>query len=1095
MEIKDTDTHVVMVNDDLQTTNEPDENVNVDNSGATPDIDFTAGPFVARRNPTAELTSMLSSLHISDKEDKIDDDDDDDVVANSVLVNATVVQAMQADIDKLKVDLLALSTKVQAGEHDFKQSIESTLNREANFREAVEASLAELEEYFQKSLEKLERAVTDCFLRREAKWQSQMKKLQYTSTPLPRLHTYNPATSFSSLTALNTPIPAARTKVPPPKQSNVTYDVSPVNTPLTTVLNPPAVQSSTSFCAQPPIRLELPTFGDVCETADVLTFIEQCENYLEIIPLPSAELVGTLSTVLRGPALSWWKAEKRKITDWRSFKKAFMAAFLPEDYLTEVEDKLRSMVQQPKQRLRDFAYDYRALCLKWKPEISEEEMVSRILNNINPRVAGCLRGTVRTVEQLVKVGSKVEKDCLGAKDYWQKVSSHNAKEKGDKKPERNTSKHLAGLSIAQPHSTTSLLMIPVVVRGREMKAVVDTGSTFTLMQESVWRQLGGEATTRTASPPQKFIMADGKVHQALDQKNISYQWQNKVCKLNTFIMKDAHLAFPLLAGLDFLRAAGAILELVQNKYGLEADGGYVYYPFLNTQMTPTQTTMPDGESWLLPATINLYYALPPAWEMTLTPPQPQDIPVWDSDNQEELLKLMAVWPQATSNILGKTDVEKHKIMLSDEVPIKSRAYRVSPFKKKIIEEHVDKMLKDHIIEPSCSPWASPVVLVPKPDGSYRFCVDYRKLNSKTIPDAYPMPLIHDILESMEGAAWFSTLDLQSGYWQVEMEESSKDKTAFITTKGLYQFRSMPFGLRNSAATFQRLMEKVLAELRGQFCFVYIDDIIVFSRSLSEHSSHLNMILQRLTQANLTLNMKKCHFFKRQLKFLGHIVSEKGVEVDAEKTKAVVQYPSPRDLKELQRFLGLAGWYHKFIPHLADITAPLNNLKKKDVKWQWTPDCQASFDDIKMSLQTPPVLIQPDLNQPFQVHTDASDVGLGAILCQQTPEGERVIAYASRTLHRAELNYSASEKECLAVVWVVEKWKHYLEGRQFDVYTDHAALTWVFNSPKTCSRLTRWTLRLQQFDFQVHHRKGCLNQGPDALSRAPGAVKEAASCLV
>ncbi|KAI2647185.1 Transposon Tf2-9 polyprotein [Labeo rohita] len=940
-----------MVNDDLQTPNEPDENVNVvDNSGAMPDIDFTAGPFVTRHNPTAELTSMLSSLYITDTEDKIDDDDD--VVANSVLVNATVVQVMQADIDKLKVDLLALSTKVQAGEHDFKQSIESTLNREANFREAVEASLAELEEYFQTSLEKLERAVTGCFLRREAKWQSQMKKLRYTSTPLPRLHTYHPATSFSSLTAPSTPIPAARTKVPPPKLTNVTYDVSPVNTPLTTVFNPPAVQSSTSFCAQPPIRLEFPTFGDVCETADVLTFIEQCENYLEIRPLPSAELVGTLSTVLRGPALSWWKAEKRKITDWQSFKKAFMAAFLPEDYLTEVEDKLRSMVQQPKQRLRDFAYDYRTLCLKWKPEISEEEMVSRILNNINPRVAGCLRGTVRTVEQLVKVGSKVEKDCLGAKDYWQKVSSHNAKEKGDKKPEKNTSKHLAGLSIAQPHLTTSLLLIPVVVRGREMKAVVDTGSTFTLMQETVCRQLGGDATTRTASPPQKLIMADGKVHQALDQKNISYQWHNKVCKLNTFIMKDAHLAFPLLVGLDFLRAAGAILELAQNKYGLEADGGYVYYPFLNTQMTPAQTTMPDGESWLHPATINIYYALPPAWEMPLTPPQPQDIPVWDSGNQEELLKLMAVWPQATSNILGKTDVEKHKIMLSDEVPIKSRAYRVSPFKKKIIEEHVDKMLKDHIIEPSCSPWASPVVLVPKPDGSYRFCVDYRKRNSKTIPDAYPMPLIHDILESMEGAAWFSTLDLQSGYWQVEMEESSKDKTAFITTKGLYQFR---------------------------------------------------------------------------------------------------------DLKELQRFLGLAGWYHKFIPHFADITAPLNNLKKKDVKWQWTPDCQASFDAIKMSLQTPPVLMQSDLNQPFQVHTDASDVGLGAILCQQTPEGER--------------------------------------GRQFDVYTDHAALTWVFNSPKTCSRLTRWTLRLQQFDFQVHHRKGCLNQGPDALSRAPGAVKEAASCLV
>lgn len=234
----------------------------------------------------------------------------------------------------------------------------------------------------------------------------------------------------------------------PSKPTKLMYDASWVNNPLTTMINPPAVQSATSFFAQPPIQLEFSTFGDACEKTDMLTFIEQCENYLEIRPLPSAELVGTLSTVLRGPAVSWWKAEKRKITDWRSFKKAFMAAFLPEDYLTEVKDKLRSMVQQPKQRLRDFAYDYRALCLKWKPDISEDEMVSRILNNINPRLAGCLRGTVKMVEQLVKVGSVVEKDCMVAKDYWQKVGSHNTRERSDKKtPERDTSKHLAGLSI------------------------------------------------------------------------------------------------------------------------------------------------------------------------------------------------------------------------------------------------------------------------------------------------------------------------------------------------------------------------------------------------------------------------------------------------------------------------------------------------------------------------------------------------------------------------------------------------------------------------------------------------------------------------
>ncbi len=433
------------------------------------------------------------------------------------------------------------------------------------------------------------------------------------------------------------------------------------------VLTSSVMAGSSSFCARPPIRLEFPSFGDSSETTEVLNFIEQCENFLEIRPLPSVELIGTLSTVLKGPALSWWKAEKAKVTDWQSFKRAFMAAFLSDDYLSEVEEKLRTLVQQPRQRLRDFAYDYRALCLKWKPEISEEELVSRILNNINPRVAGCLHGTVNTVEQLVKVGSMVERDCMGARDYWQKVGTQGSKHKTKKPPEHTYNKNLAGVTLAQPHPVTSLLVIPVRVNGQEVKAVLDTGSSYTLMQESLWKQLKTESPPVINSVPQRFIMADGTIHQSRDLRKLQYHWHDQECSVDTYILKNTHLAFPLIAGLDFLNATGAVLEVGQGRYGLRSGKGYTYYPFMPSQVSAGRTT-PSGQAHSLTAAeVNLYYALPSNGRLpellSFTPESTQ----WDSDNQEELLKLISTWPLTTSSILGKTSVVKHKITLTDDI--------------------------------------------------------------------------------------------------------------------------------------------------------------------------------------------------------------------------------------------------------------------------------------------------------------------------------------------------------------------------------------------------------------------------------------------
>lgn len=379
-------------------------------------------------------------------------------------------------------------------------------------------------------------------------------------------------------------------------------------------------------------------------------------------------------------------------------------------------------------------------------------------------------------------------------------------------------------------------------------------------------------------------------------------------------------------------------------------------------------------------------------------------------------------------------------------------------KQQFIEAEIKELLDKKIIRPSTSPWASPVVVVPKKDGGSRLCVDYRGLNAKTHLDAYPMPQIQDILESLHGVTVFSTIDLKTGYWQMDMEPDSIQKTALVTSAGLFEFLRLPFGLKNAAASFQRMMEHVLRELKGKCCLVYIY-VVVYSENEEKHLKHLDQVFSCLANAGLTLNLQKCNFFQTSLTFLGHLVSGDGVKTDPSKVSAVREFPVPQSLKDVQRFLGLAGWYHRFIPNFSDKAALLHALKQKKSTWSWTNEWQKAFDTIKHDLINAPALVPPDLTKLFRVQTDASEVGLGAVLTQDSEGEEHVVAYASRLLHRAEKSYSVSEKECLAVIWAVEKWRSYLEGRSFEVVTDHSALTWVFQHPKLSSRLTRWTIEL------------------------------------
>lgn len=582
--------------------------------------------------------------------------------------------------------------------------------------------------------------------------------------------------------------------------------------------------------------------------------------------------------------------------------------------------------------------------------------------------------------------------------------------------------------------------LEIEIFGKRIVSLLDSGATRSIIGKSGWEILQDLGVTVDNELSTECFVADGSPSQSIGSVRLPVKLKDQVRVINFLVVPNFKPA--VILGVDFWTA----MNITTNIH----DGTWDFSPIVCTAETQA-------------ALVN---------QRDLSPAQLSQL---NTIIDHHFCKM--------GNKLGCTNLVEHKI-ITDAEPIKQRYYPVSPKVQEHVNIELNKMLADGVVEPSNSPWSSPILLVRKPDNSYRFVVDYRKVNAVTRKDAYPLPFVNAILDRLRDARYLTSLELKSAYWQVPLSDSSKPITAFtVPGRGLFQFNRMPFGLHNAPATWQRLMDRLFGVEFDQYVFVYLDDIIIISPTFEKHLEILEKILSRISNAGLTLNREKCKFCLGELKYLGYVINKNGLQVDPDKISAILKIPVPRSVSDVRRFVGVASWYRRFIPNFSSLTAPLTGLLKKTHKWVWSQECEDSFNCIKERLVSAPILNCPNFDFPFIVQTDASGYGIGAVLTQRINENERVISYASRTLNKAERNYTTTERELLAVLFAVEKFRPYLEASKFKVITDHHSLVWLNNLKDPVGRLARWAVRLQQYDFEVVHRKASELVVPDLLSRA------------
>jgi len=799
---------------------------------------------------------------------------------------------------------------------------------------------------------------------------------------------------------------------------------------------------------------------------------------------------------LRKAAMDWWRTRVEPPATWEELKEALVAQFRRR----ELSQNARVLLDQLRQQgsLARYVEEFRRLLLK-AHDMAEADRVHSFTRGLRPETRRWVQiSRPETLDDAVRVAFSVEDAVIesSSKTDPDPMEVAMMRKEGQKRENPRPRGpqcfncqgwgHIARDCPSRKQNRKKVMLIEKdknemnlsgVFCDSSVEVLIDSGASHSFISEDLVKKFHLKGQTL----PQRhtLIFADGtrrEVNQTVKGELIIQEYRTQIQ------LQVAPIKHDIILGMDWLRRTNPEIDWQKQKITINQEGRKI-------KLIPD--VPPEAQDLGVISALQLKAAAAKGEELfcLMISKKEQQEPE-EKETSPELCALLQeyqdIFPEELPAQLPPKRAVDHRIDLESGIsPPFKPTYRLSAPEQDELKRQLQTLLDKGFIRPSNSPFGAPILFVKKKDGTLRMCVDYRALNKITIKNRYPLPRIDELLDRLLHAKVFSKMDLASGYHQVRIEEDSIPKTAFRTRYGHFEYTVLPFGLTNAPATFMRLMNDVFADLLDECVIIYLDDILIYSQDEKSHMEHLRMVFDRLRKEKLYVKAKKCSFMKSEIEFLGHVVSADGIRTDPNKIKAIEEWPTPKNAAELRSFLGLAGFYQKFVKNFSRISQPLTSLLQKDWPFSWDKEQETSFKELKKALTQAPILGIPDPRKDFTLNCDASGFAIGAVLSQKDRHGqERPVGFLSRKLTPAEQNYAVHEKETLAIIYALTKFRHYLLGTFVKIITDHASLKFLSTQPNLSQRQARWMEILQEYNYEIQYKPGNTNVVADSLSRRP-----------